>query len=106
MRNAAEHSRNIVRVWMRRVMEEKRWSANEWASMADTSPTNITRLLAPTCKINPSVETIFKLALIAGSQPDFIPGRSADKHDYNCNFCPDCGYDLRSVTPQPRREIA
>lgn len=106
MRNATELARNIVRVWMRDVLEKKRWSANEWASIAGTSPTNITRMLAPTSKIVPSVETVMKLAQAAGSQPNLIPGVPKQAQDYPCNFCPDCGHDLRGITRPPQQERA
>lgn len=50
-------------------MQQKGWSANEWAVKSGTSPTNITRFLAPTSTIMPSGATIAKLARTAGSQP-------------------------------------
>ena len=63
-------TRNAVRVWMRQVMEEKKWSALEWANQAKTSATNITRVLSPVSDIIPSAGTIAKLARVAGSQPN------------------------------------
>lgn len=66
-------TRRAIRVWMREVLAMKDWSANEWAKRAGTSPTNITRVLAPTSKIIPSAATISKLARVAGSQPKLNP---------------------------------
>lgn len=107
MRDYGEYARNAVRVWLRQVMEEKNWSANEWGLMAKTSPTNITRMLSPTAKSVPSVDTICKLAMVAGSQPNLLPGRPAEQ-SAPCNYCPDCGYDLRRVTqpPLPKRKAS
>ena len=59
-----------IRVWMRQVMETKGWSANQWAGLAGTSPTNITRFLKDAEHI-PSSRTISKLAFVAGSSPTF-----------------------------------
>ena len=101
MRDYGEWARNSVRVWMRSVMAERDWSANEWAVQAGTSPTNITRLLAPTGKTVPSIDTISKLAMVAGSQPALYPGETIrQKASDLANFCPQCGYDLRNITPQ------
>lgn len=107
MRDYGEYARNAVRVWLRQVMEEKNWSANEWGIMAKTSPTNITRMLSPTAKSVPSIDTIAKLAMVAGSQPNLLPGRPVEQSP-PCNFCPDCGFDLRAVTrpPQPKRKAS
>ena len=59
--------------WMRSVMVARDWSAEEWARRAETSPTNITRLLAsPKGASLPTTETLGKLAVVAGSQPAFI----------------------------------
>lgn len=59
-----------IRVWMRQVMETKEWSANCWATLAGTSPTNITRFLKDASHI-PSSRTISKLAYVAGTSPSF-----------------------------------
>lgn len=59
-----------IRVWMRQVMDAKGWSANQWASLAGTSPTNITRFLKDAVHV-PSSRTISKLAYVAGSSPTF-----------------------------------
>lgn len=61
---------NAIRVWMRQVMDAKDWSANQWAGLAGTSPTNITRFLKDAQHV-PSSRTISKLAYIAGSSPTF-----------------------------------
>lgn len=100
MRNHSDYARSAVRVWMRAVMDDRGWTANEWANMAGTSPTNITRFLSPTSKIMPSVDTICKLAMIARTQPNLVPG-VAQEAKPPCNYCPECGFDLRAVTPQP-----
>lgn len=63
-------SRNAIKIWLRETMQRKGWSANHWATLAGTSPTNITRFLAPDCKIVPSSDTIAKLAAVAGTQPN------------------------------------
>ncbi len=106
MRETDEYARNAVRVWLRQVMENKNWSAREWALAANTSPTNITRLLDPLNKTAPSIETVAKLARIARSQPNLVTGgtleETAAPAEPPFNFCPDCGYDLRAITPQPR----
>ena len=59
-----------IRVWMRQVMDKNGWSANRWASLAGTSPTNITRFLKDAAHC-PSARTIAKLALVAGTAPSF-----------------------------------
>jgi len=103
VRDYAEFARNAVRVWMRAVLEEKDWSANEWAKLAKTSPTNITRMLSPISKTMPSVDTVCKLATVAGSAPNLVfgkPQEAAPAAAAPCNFCPDCGYDLRQITAQ------
>ncbi len=74
-------ARNAIRVWMRQVLEEKGWTAAEWARAANTSATNITRVLSPGSDIVPSSATVAKLAAAAGSQPNLgayqrIAGRS------------------------------
>jgi SOS-response transcriptional repressor LexA len=58
-----------LRVWMRDVMRQKGWTAAEWARRAGTSPTNITRVLAPANVIVPKSSTLALLAEAAGSQP-------------------------------------
>ena len=58
-----------IRVWMRSIMDTKEWTANKWATLAGTSPTNITRFLNG-AKFVPSSKTVGKLAAVAGSSPD------------------------------------
>ena len=60
---------NAIRVWMRQVMQDREWSANHWATLAGTSPTNITRFLNEGT-FTPSSTTIAKLVHAAGSQPN------------------------------------
>lgn len=95
-------ARNFVRAWMRSVLEDKGWTANEWAVAAGTSPTNITRLLSGEGSV-PTVETIMKLARIARTQPNMIRVGEVEAPPelQHPNFCPECGYDLRKVTRQP-----
>ena len=102
MRDYGEFARNAVRVWMRSVMADRNWSANEWATAAGTSPTNITRVLAPNSSIVPSIDTIGKLAQVAGSQPALYPTANQDNAKQALNYCPGCGADLRQVKrPEP-----
>lgn len=63
-----------IKVWMRQVMSEQGMSANEWATKAGTSPTNITRFLNSDSKFIPSARTIAKLASVSKSQPSFGQG--------------------------------
>jgi SOS-response transcriptional repressor LexA len=72
-----------VRRWVRTVMHEQGWSAEEWARRAATTPTNITRILS-TDKSLPNADTLARLARVAGSQPDLVgtgdkgsPGRGS-----------------------------
>jgi hypothetical protein len=64
---------------MRGVLEERRWSAAEWARRAEVTPTNLTRFLRePGTASLPSAETIGRLAVAAGSEPRFLDaGRDA-----------------------------
>lgn len=104
MQDDKRMARNFVRAWMRAVLEDKGWTANEWAVAAKTSPTNITRMINGDGSV-PTVDTIMKLARIAGSQPNMmgageVAGVPPQLH--HPNFCPDCGADLRPVTRPPR----
>lgn len=63
-------SRNAIKIWMRETMDKKGWSANRWATLAGTSPTNITRFLSPSCDMMPTSVTLAKLAAVAGTQPN------------------------------------
>ena len=67
-----EIERRTIRVWMRQVMSEKQMSANHWATLAGTSPTNITRFLNSNSKFLPSARTLAKLAKVAGSSPQLL----------------------------------
>jgi hypothetical protein len=69
-----ERVHQIVCRWMRRVMHEKGWSANHWASLASTESTNITRVMNGERMIIPNLTTVAKLAAVAGSQPDLLRG--------------------------------
>ena len=66
-----------IRVWMKSVMATREWSANKWATMAGTSPTNITRFLNGS-KFVPSSKTIGKLSYIAGSAPQLSQNATLD----------------------------
>ena len=57
-----------IRKWMKDVMAEKNWSAERWARLAKTTPTNITRFVKGAEHV-PSIGTIAKLARVAGSMP-------------------------------------
>src|SRR5262252_465092 len=73
---AGRAARVAIRKWVRTVLEETGWSAEEWARKATTSPTNITRILAAEQFSLPNADTLVKLAHAAGSQPDLV-GRKA-----------------------------
>lgn len=75
-----EIERRTIRVWMREVMQQKRLTANSWATLAGTSPTNITRFLNTDSKFMPSVRTLAKLAKIAGSSPQLLNKTTETKH--------------------------
>ncbi len=51
-----------IRHWMQAVLQETGWSAAEWARRANTSPSNITRLLARDDASIPRIETLLKLS--------------------------------------------
>ena len=103
MQDSTDMARRIVRAWMRSVLEDKGWSANEWAKAASTSSTNITRMLGPKGNV-PNVETLMKLARVAGSQPNLIGFGKVDAppETQRPNFCPECGHDLRPLIRRPR----
>ena len=63
-----DYETKAIRVWMRQVMDSRSWSANRWATLAGTSPTNITRFLNG-AKFTPSSKTLAKLVYVAGSSP-------------------------------------
>jgi hypothetical protein len=60
-----------VRRWVRTVMQQQGWSAEEWARRAATTPTNITRILSSESSL-PNADTLGRLARVAGSQPDLV----------------------------------
>jgi hypothetical protein len=66
----------IVVRWMRHVLHEKGWSAGQWANLARTAPSNITRVMNPPDDrlIIPNMVTVAQLAAVAGSQPDLLRG--------------------------------
>jgi len=66
-----QHIQQSVRQWVRTVMQQQGWSAEEWARRAATTPTNITRILS-TDKSLPNADTLARLAQAAGSQPDLV----------------------------------
>jgi len=73
-----ESERRAIRVWLRQTMQEKGLSANEWATKAGTSPTNITRFLNSDTKFIPSSRTISKLSKVVGTQPGLINPAKGD----------------------------
>ena len=72
-----DYESKAIRVWMRSIMQTREWSANKWATMAGTSPTNITRFLNGS-KFVPSSKTIGKLSYIAGSAPQLSQNATLD----------------------------
>ena len=72
-----DYESKAIRVWMRSVMQTREWSANKWATLAGTSPTNITRFLNGG-KFVPSSKTIGKLSYIAGSAPQLSQNATLD----------------------------
>lgn len=72
-----DYESKAIRVWMRSVMATREWSANKWATMAGTSPTNITRFLNGG-KFVPSSKTIGKLSHVAGSAPSLSQNATLD----------------------------
>lgn len=72
-----DYESKAIRVWMRSVMQTREWSANKWATLAGTSPTNITRFLNGG-KFVPSSKTIGKLSYIAGSAPQLSQTATLD----------------------------
>lgn len=95
-------ARKRIATWMRAVMIDKGWSANEWASYADTSATNITRVIGPGKGPVPNCATIMKLATIAGSQPQLIGLADPPPEAEHPKFHPECGHDLSDLTGRPR----
>ena len=71
MVSSEEQIQQSVRRWVRTVMHQQGWSAEEWARRAATTPTNITRILSSD-KSLPNADTLARLARIAGSQPDLV----------------------------------
>lgn len=69
-KESVEKERKALRVWMRGVMKNQNLSAYEWATKAETSPTNITRFLKDS-KYLPSSKTIAKLSNACGSHPHY-----------------------------------
>tara|TARA_A100000171_G_C2133907_1_gene148632 strand:+ start:2430 stop:3125 length:696 start_codon:yes stop_codon:yes gene_type:complete len=69
-KESVEKERKALRVWMRSVMKNQNLSAYEWATKAETSPTNITRFLKDS-KYLPSSKTIAKLSNACGSHPHY-----------------------------------
>ena len=69
--------RRHLQKWVRQVLSENNWSAEEWGRRAGTSPTNITRLLQPGVSM-PSSVTIAKMAAACGSEPHFLNEEVAD----------------------------
>lgn len=72
-------ARAAIRRWVRMVLHEQGWSAEEWAKRASTSATNITRILALEEFSLPNTDTLARLVRAAGSQPDLL-GRPLEPH--------------------------
>lgn len=60
-----------VAAWMRGVMRRRNWTAERWARLASTSPTNITRFLSHGGNV-PSTRTLMKLSAVAGEPPPLL----------------------------------
>jgi transcriptional regulator with XRE-family HTH domain len=73
-----ESERRSIRVWLRQTMKDKGMTANEWATKAGTSPTNITRFLNSDTKYIPSSRTISKLSKVVGTQPGYFQSAQGD----------------------------
>lgn len=69
--------RRQLQKWVRQVLSEHGWSAEEWGRRAGTSATNITRLLQAGTTV-PTAATIAKLANASGSEPTFVRSTSPD----------------------------
>ena len=67
-------ARQRIAAWMTEVMQSQGWTAKDWATRADTSPSNITRFMSKITegKHVPSPGTIEKLAQAAGSAPQLF----------------------------------
>jgi phage repressor protein C with HTH and peptisase S24 domain len=59
--NAAMTDKRRIRDWYNEVLRETGWSAAQWARLASTSPTNITRLQKDSSAAAPRTETLQKL---------------------------------------------
>lgn len=54
---------SILGQWMSEVLEKTGWSAAHWAKLAETTPSNITRMIRdPAASSRPRVDTLMKLA--------------------------------------------
>ena len=65
----------IVAEWMRDVMATHGWTARHWAELAETSHSNIIRVMSPAKgsePVMPRLDTLGRLARIAGSQPNLL----------------------------------
>ena len=60
-KNTIHEYKDIIAIWMLKIMDKHNISAHRWALMADTAPTNITRFLMYK-KYTPRIETMIKLA--------------------------------------------
>jgi hypothetical protein len=96
---ADDFARRAVVVWMKDVMKSRGWTPQEWARLAKTTRTNITRVITANSGITPGLATVYKLARVAGSQPNLVPTRPHPRPepDVVINFCPSCGTDIKSA---------
>lgn len=54
---------SILGQWMSEVLEKTGWSAAHWAKLAETAPSNITRMIRdPSASSRPRIDTLMKLA--------------------------------------------
>lgn len=75
-----ENERDAIQNWMREMMQIKMLTANSWATLAGTSPTNITRFLNSDSKFLPSARTLAKLSKIVGSSPQLLDKSTEARH--------------------------
>lgn len=70
--NTEKKARSALVTWMERIMQERKWTCQEWARRADTAPSNLTRFLASNDGFMLSTSTLLKLVDAAGVPPDIF----------------------------------
>ena len=87
-----EKEKNEISSWMRNTIKRLNTSAYRWATLAKTSPTNITRFLKDG-KTLPSSQTIAKLSSVAGVVP--YPGNTLNEKTFNIEVIDSEGNNLK-----------